>query len=277
MDCGEGTQFQLLKYRLQHTKISHIFISHLHGDHYLGLIGLISSMHLWGRKKELVLFSPPGLGEIITVQLKVSQTVLNYPLILHEIDAHKAQTVLELEDLTVESIPLDHRIECCGYLFKEKEKNHKIIKEKLPDDISLQDIALLKKGKDILDEQGKVKYFHQDYTLPPKKRLSYAYCSDTAYKEDLIPQLKGVDTLYHEATFGEEMIERARDTHHSTARQAGTLARKAEVGQLVIGHFSARYRDVFPLWEEAKAEFPNTVLANEGALITVHAPESNLV
>jgi ribonuclease Z len=264
IDCGEGTQFRLLKFRISYTRITHIFITHLHGDHYLGLIGLLSSMHLWGRKKELHIFGPKGLSEIITVQLQFSETNINsYPIHFKELDTTASSLIVDAATYTVHTIPLSHRINCCGFLFKEKPKKRRLLIDKLPATLTpLQKIAL-KKGEDIQNEQGEI-LKNEEVTLPPKKSLSFAYCSDTAYLESIIPIIKEVDLRYHEATFHSSLLERAIQTFHSTAEQAATIALKAQVGQLVIGHFSSRYRDLLPLLDEAKAVFPNTLLAEEG-------------
>ncbi len=269
IDCGECTQFQMMRFRVSHAKITHIFISHLHGDHYLGLVGLISSMQLWGRKKELFIYGPKGLSEIITVQMQFSETVINYDLHFRELNTTVSEVIIDEPGYTVETIPLSHRINCCGFLFKEKPKKRRLILEKTPASITpLQKIAL-KRGEDIQDEKGNV-LKNEDLTLPPKKSLSYAYCSDTAYLESIIPIIRKVDLLFHEATFHSDMAARAKETFHSTAAQAATIAQKAEVGQLIIGHFSSRYRDLQPLLEEAKNIFPDTLLAEEGKSYAVN-------
>lgn len=269
IDCGEYTQVQLSRYKIKSSKINHIFISHLHGDHYLGLMGLISTMHLRGRRSELNIYGPKGLDEIITVQLRYSQTTLQFKLNFHLTNTKEPELLLDHPKLTVHTIPLNHRIECAGFLFREKPKPHRINKEKLPKDILLQHIVRLKKGEDVYDEQGQLLYKNSAYTLPPKKSRSYAFCSDTKYKEDILEQIKGVDLLYHEATFLSDREERAAETHHSTARQAAQIARKAEVEMLVIGHFSIRYKDLTPLLKEAREVFKDTMLAIEGETIYV--------
>ena len=263
IDCGEATQHQLIRYKIKFNKINYIFISHLHGDHYLGLPGLISTMHLNGRVKELYIFGPPGLSDILTVSLKYSETVLSYPVIFHELNTEKAQTVLDLENLTVETIPLDHRIKCCGFIFKEKPKLKRINKEALPENVPLLDIVALKKGEDIYRD-GKLYLKNEEYTYPARRSRSYAYCSDTRYKEDILPQISGVDMLYHESTFLHDMKARAIETFHTTALEAATIAQKANAGKLILGHFSSRYKDLEPLLEEAKPVFPNSFLAIEG-------------
>lgn len=255
---------QLSRYRQKANRINHIFISHLHGDHYLGLYGLLSSMHLFGRKSDLHLFGPKGLSEIITVQLKHSHTVFNYQLHFHELDTEIVAKIFENNTITVETIPLNHRIDCCGFLFREKPKSRRIIKEKLPEDLAKHHIRGLKKGKDAIDENGNVILTCEEATLPPKKSRSYAYCSDTAYYESIIEQIKGVDLLYHEATFLKELQDRATDTYHSTTEDAAKIAQQANVGELIIGHFSSRYKHIEPFLEEAKEVFPNSHLAIEG-------------
>ena len=264
VDCGEGTQLQLKRYKLKSHRIDHIFISHLHGDHYLGLVGLLSSMHLMGRKKELHLFAPYGLSEIIRVQLKYSDTAFNYNLIFHEVDTETHQVIHEDAFVTVKSIPLSHRIPCSGFLIEEKKKNRRIIKELLPEGLPVNKIIQLKKGLDILDDDGKVLHENEALTKPPRKSFSYAYCSDTRYDESIVPIIKNCDMLYHEATFLEEHMDRATVTHHSTAREAAQIALKAEVGKLLLGHFSVRYKDIMPFQEEARTIFENSFSALEG-------------
>jgi ribonuclease Z len=264
IDCGESVQLLLKKYGHKISRINHIFISHLHGDHYLGLMGLISTMHLQARNKPLQIYAQRGLQEIITLQLKYSNTHLAYPIFFKELDPEKAETILENEKLTVRSFPLNHRIPCCGFVIKEKPKGRRIIKEKTQGKLSVAQIAQLKKGLDVLDEQGNVLYAVADYTLPPKKASAYAFCSDTKYDEQIIPYIKQVDLLYHEATFTEQYSQRAAETFHSTAAQAAKIAQLAQVGKLLIGHFSIRYKNLEPLLNEASALFPNTALAEEG-------------
>ena len=264
IDCGEATQHQLLKYKCKLTKIDYIFISHLHGDHYLGLVGLLSTMHLQGRTKEMYLFGPSGLDEIITLQMKLSETILNYPIIFTELDATKISTILDLDKLTVETIPLQHRIPCCGFLFKEKPKKRRIIKEKFPPKGSLAHMAMLKQGQDVFDEKGTLIYKNSEYTLPARKSRSYAFCSDTILKNDNSTQLQNVDLLYHEATFLHDMVNRAKQTFHTTALEAAQFANLCNAKNLIIGHFSSRYRDLEPLLIEAKSEFPQTQLGIEG-------------
>jgi ribonuclease Z len=264
VDCGEGTQLQLKRYKLRAQRINNIFISHLHGDHYLGLMGLLSTMHLMGRNKPLNLYGPRGLAEIITLQLRYSETIFNYDLKFIEVDASRSQVIHEDELICVHSIPLNHRIPCSGFLFEEKTKNRRIRREMLPDDMSVRNIIRLKKGEDIYAEDGTLLYKNKDMTLPPRQSFRYAYCSDTKYDESIIPIIKGVDMLYHEATFLEEHLDRATSTYHSTAKEAATIAQKANVGKLLLGHFSARYKELEPLEAEAREVFAESYLAIEG-------------
>ncbi|MBC7922318.1 MAG: ribonuclease Z [Ferruginibacter sp.] len=269
IDCGEGTQMQMSKFKIRPNRIHHIFISHLHGDHYLGLMGLISTMHLYQRTEDLHLYGPVGLSEILTAQLKYSDTRLSYPLHFREVDTEARQLIFENEILTVETIPLRHRIRCAGFLFREKPKKRRLRKEVLPADISLAHIAALKKGLDVKDAQGNVVMENEAYTLPPRKSRSYAYCSDTRYHEELVAQIRNVDLLYHESTFLDEEAGRASETFHSTARQAAAIARMAGVERLLLGHYSSRYKDLNPFLEEARCVFEASVLSVEGESVVV--------
>lgn len=269
IDCGEGTQMQLSKFKIRYNRIGYIFISHLHGDHYLGLMGLISTMHLHKRSEDLYLYGPRGLSDIISLQLKYSDTRLNYRIIFQEINTEVRKVVLENELLTVETIPLTHRVNCAGFLFREKPKKRRLRKEILPAGLTLANLSQLKKGQDLTNTEGEVVYRNEDYTLPPRKSRSYAYCSDTRYNEGMIGQIQGVDLLYHESTFLEEEAVRAGETFHSTARQAATIARLAQVGKLVLGHYSSRYKELSVFREEASLVFEPVVLAIEGESISV--------
>ncbi|MBL3658589.1 ribonuclease Z [Fulvivirga sediminis] len=271
IDCGEGTQIQLSRYKCKALRINHIFISHLHGDHYLGLMGLIFTMHLLQRKDDLFIYGQKGLQEIITTQLKYSDTSLNYKIHFHELQNDCSELLFEDKLLTVHSFPLNHRIACCGFLFKEKPKPIRLNKEKLPENISLAQIGDLKKGLDIIDDEGNVLYKNSDITLPPRKSRTYAYCSDTKYDESILPYISDADLLYHEATFLEEKAIWAEKTFHSTTTQAATIAKMAGVKHLLIGHYSARYKDLSPFLNEAKSVFENTSLATEGE--STHVPE----
>lgn len=271
IDCGEGTQMQLMRFQLSFHKINHIFISHLHGDHYLGLTGLLFTMHLQRRATKLHIYSQRGLEDILLLQLKYSRSVLNYRIIFHTIDPGEKKVIFEDQVLIVETIPLVHKINCVGFLFREKPKPKKINKEKLQEQMPvygagrlLQYIVELKAGADVFDESGNLLYKNEDFTLPAKPNYSFAYCSDTAYTENIVEQIRGVDLLYHEATFMEDEKDKATETRHSTAAQAARIANKAQVKRLLIGHFSARYRELQPILEEARSIFSETSLAIEG-------------
>lgn len=270
IDCGEGTQMRLQELKIRINRIKHILISHLHGDHYLGLVGLLSSMHLNKRNQDLYLYGPKGLAEIIRIQLKYSYTRFNYKIHFKELNSDQPEEIMSDGMFTITTIPLNHRIPCNGFLVKENAKKRKIVKEKVPEDIwDWQYAKTLQKGEDILDDDGNVLISAKEVTVQPKSR-SYAYCSDTAYFEPIIDQIKGVDLLYHEATFTREDSARAEATYHSTAEQAATIAAKAEVGRLMIGHFSSRYRNQLdPLLREARQTFKESYLATEGTVFTL--------
>lgn len=270
IDSGEGAQMQLALYNVGIHKINNIFISHLHGDHYLGLTGLLFSMHLQRRESDLHLYSFRGLDEILMAQLKHSKSVLNFKIIFHPLTENKIETIFEDEALTVATIPLDHKIHATGFLFCEKPKSLRIDKAKLKEGVLLQHIVQLKKGEDVVDENGEILYRSSDFTRPPKPSFSYAYCSDTQPSEKVIEQIRNVDLLYHEATFLEDEKEKARETKHSTAAEAAQVAKQAQVKRLIIGHFSARYKDLTPVLEEAKRIFPETSLAREGEIFELN-------
>jgi len=269
VDCGEGTQVQLMKYGIKSNRIKHIFISHLHGDHYLGLIGLLSSMHLVGRKDELHVYGPPALKEIVDLHFLHSQTVLRYPLHIHSTQDQTTAVVLENENLRVSSFPLDHRIACTGFRFDEKRHLPTIDREKTEAaGIPNAYLSLIKRGHDYIAPDGTV-YRWQELTIPPSEPRSYAYCSDTVRTVRYLPFIQEVDLLYHEATFLHEMVDRAAETYHTTALQAGQVATEVGAKKLLIGHYSARYKDLKPLLEESKAAFAETQLALEGSWYAV--------
>ncbi|MBL7888326.1 MAG: ribonuclease Z [Bacteroidia bacterium] len=264
IDCGEATQIQLRRYKLKFQRINHVFISHLHGDHYLGLLGLLSSMHLLGRTAELHLYCPAELQEIIEVQYKHSETRLNYQLIYHHHAYQNDVVLFEDEKVVVTSIVLNHRIPCCGFKFTEKPLLANISKDTIAYyNIPVEQILPIKKGADLQLADGSI-IPNAKLVVNKQEPRSYAYCSDTCYDETIIPYIKDVSLLYHEATFLHEKLERAKETHHTTALQAGQIAQKASVKKLMIGHYSARYKDLQPLLDEAKSAFENTVLAIEG-------------
>lgn len=267
IDCGEATQIQLSKYRFSFQKIDKIFISHLHGDHYFGLIGLITTMHLLGRTKELVIFAPQGLQEIIEIQLSYSETTLNYSLVFKETNPDVAELIFEDDKLSVFSFPLQHRIPCTGFRFSEKLKPRNIIKENIPVNLPPLQILALKNGEEVVWEGQLLK--PENCTKSPKKSYSYAFCSDTIFDESIIENISGTDWLYHEATFLHNMLDRAQKTYHTTALQAATIAQKAIVNGLVIGHYSSRYNEIEEHLKEAKSVFENTLLAVEGLKINI--------
>lgn len=264
IDCGEGTQQQLIKFGLKSAKIDHIFISHLHGDHYFGLIGLLSSLHLNGRIKPMHIFGPAPLKEILDIQFKYSDTVLKYELIYHIIFADQSTIIFENNDLTVETIVLNHRIPCTGFKFTEKKRLRKLLKDKLTkENIPIEYFPLLKRGVDLTLPNGDI-LLNADYTTDSATPKAYAYCSDTLLDERYFDTIKDCDTLYHEATFLHEMLDRANETHHTTALQAGLIAKKVGAKKLIIGHYSSRYKTLIELLTEAKTVFNDTQLAIEG-------------
>lgn len=255
---------QLMRLQMNFHRINHIFISHLHGDHYLGLMGLIFTMHLQRRVNDLHLYGHRGLDEIITTQLRYSRSAPNFKIIFHHLEKGLREVIFEDEVMTAETIPLSHKIRCSGIIFREKTKPRRIDKTKLPPNLLIQQIAGLKNGLDILDASGNTLYTNESLTFEPRKSRSFAYCSDTIFDEGLVEQLRNIDLLYHEATFMTDEESKAKETKHSTAKQAAMIAKLAGVNKLLLGHFSARYKDLTPILEEAKSIFPNTELAIEG-------------
>ncbi|MXV15485.1 ribonuclease Z [Hufsiella ginkgonis] len=269
IDCGEGTQLQLIRFGLKAQRIDYIFISHLHGDHYLGLVGLLSSLHLNGRSKPMNVFGPPELKEIIDIQLLYSQTNLRYPILFYATDPAAPGVIFQNNDITVETFALNHRIPTTGFRFTQKRRQRRVIKEKIDElGIPPECIPLLKRGIDFTDKQGVV-HLAADLTREAEVPRSYAYCSDTLCDGSYFPAIARANTLYHEATFMHDMIDRARETFHTTALQAGQAAADAGIGYLLIGHFSARYRDLAPLLDECRTVFTNTLLAVEGNTFTL--------
>ena len=267
LDCGEGTQIQLRKSGYKFQKISHIFISHLHGDHYFGLIGLLNTMHLLGRTQPMHLYGIEPLIVTINLQLELSGTTLAYPLIFHPFETENPSVILDDTEITVSTIPLNHRVPTCGFIISEKPEQRKILKDFLAKvKVPFQYFDKIKDGDDYTDEEGVVHPNHQITNDPPHAR-SYAYCTDTAYYEPIIPLIKNCDLLYHEATFMEDKADDAHAKFHSTGREAATIALKADVRKLVIGHYSARYKEVESLLAEAKQVFPNTILGQDGMRI----------
>lgn len=267
IDCGENTQSQLANLNIKLGRIKTILISHLHGDHYFGLVGLISTMHLYHRKQKLCIYAPEELKKIIELQLQASKTTLCFELEFYPLDCPDIMTVAEDAQVIVQAFPLNHGITCHGFLICEKPKNWRINKEKLPEDILIQEILTLKKGHDVKDAQGNTKYAAAEYTFSPRVSRSYAFCSDTIFDLSIVPYIKEVDMLYHEATFTSDLADRAEMTFHSTAAQAAQIAKKAKVKKLLLGHYSTRYKSPAPLLEEAMEIFPNSILSQEGETI----------
>ena len=264
IDCGEGTQQQMLRFDIKPSRIDHIFISHLHGDHYLGLVGLLSSMHLNGRSKPLTIYGPPQLKEIVDIQLRYSETTLQYDMEFKFTNPHKAEVILENQDITIETIPLNHGLPCTGFLFREKKRLRKLIKEQIEElKIPVEYYTALKRGADYEANDGTV-YKNDTLTVDSDAPKTYAYCSDTMYDERYFEQISGATLLYHEATFLNNMLDRAIDTQHTTALQAGEIALITNANKLLIGHFSARYKTLNELLEEARSVFEPTELAIEG-------------
>ena len=269
IDCGEGTQMQLRQYKIKIQRISHVFISHLHGDHYFGLIGLISTMHLLGRKKELHVYAHPQLKEIIMIQLEASKTELAYPLFFHPLDYKNLKLLFEDEKIQVKSFPLKHSIACCGFLVEERQLERRMISEAIMEHkIPVNCIPGIKAGGDFTKSDGTI-ISHWELTKSAHRARSYAFCSDTAYSEDIVPIIQGVDLLYHEATFKNDLQDRAAYTFHSTTGQAAEIAKLAEVRRLVVGHYSQRYNDLSCLLNEVQEVFPNAELAEEGKIFEI--------
>ncbi|MEO1012748.1 MAG: ribonuclease Z [Bacteroidota bacterium] len=264
IDCGEGTQVQLRKHRIKFSRINHIFVSHLHGDHFFGLPGLVSSFRMLGRSKELHIHGPKGIKEAITLLLKLGDSWTDYPLYFHELEARESVLVFEDDSISVYTIPLDHRVYTNGFLFKEKPKERKLSVEAVREhNIDKAYFRNIKNGKDVVLEDGSV-VPNTVLTMDPPKSQSYAYCSDTRFKPDIVPQITGVDVLYHEATFLDSEKHLLQKTRHSTARQAAEIAKMAQVSHLILGHYSTRYTSLDLFLEEASQLFENVFLADDG-------------
>ncbi len=272
VDCGEGTQMQLRKYKIKFQRINHIFISHLHGDHYLGLMGLLFTYHLLNREKELHIYAQEALLQIINIQLEAANCRLVYPLVFHKIDAAEHKIILDNEILTVETIPLKHTIPTCGFLFREKKHLRNINIDTLQNEVlEHSDFERIKRGEGFINSKGKV-FKNKDITFDPPHPRSYAYCSDTSYYEPVIELIKDIDLLYYETTFKNDLSEIAAEKLHTTSVQAATIAKKADAKKLIIGHFSARYEDdeLLAFIDEAATVFPNTELALEGIVFKIN-------
>lgn len=264
IDCGEGTQVQLRKAKAKFSKINHIFISHLHGDHVFGLIGLISTLQLLGKETPLCIFGPKGIKDFIMNQLRHTQSNCSFELNFKELESNESELIFEDDKVEVFTIPLNHRIYTNGYLFREKPKARKlnINAVKKHPEIEVCDYQNLKNGRDFQLKNGNI-ISNEKLTLSPDKSHSYAFCSDTRYKPDIVRIIKDVDLLYHESTFLEDLKDMADYTGHSTAKEAATIARDANAGKLILGHFSNRYKNLDVLLEEAKTVFENSFVPKQ--------------
>lgn len=269
IDCGEGTQLQMRKMKIKFSRLNHIFISHLHGDHSLGLPGLVSTLGMLGRMGDLFIYGPAEVGEYVQVIEKLFCQGSPFQMKFQAVDTNNYNLVMEDRSVSVYSLPMKHRVPCCGYLFVEKERSPHIIREMIDFyKIPISKIELIKQGADFVTEEGEV-IPNKILTRPAEPAKRYAYCSDTAFFPKIVPYIKGVDLLYHEATFLEADSARAYETFHSTTKQAASIARDAQVKKLLIGHYSARYIDLLPLEKEARSIFHNTLLANEGMVLSL--------
>jgi ribonuclease Z len=264
IDCGEGTQVQLRKNKIKFSAINHIFISHLHGDHFYGLIGLISTFNLLNRNNDLTVYGPKGIQEIIKLQLKLSNSWPQYELHFVELTSTESEIVFEDDKVIVKTIPLKHRVYTNGFLFQEKIKERKLNVNAVQNyEIETCYFQNIKSGKDITLEDGRV-IPNSELTFDPEAPKSYAFCSDTMYNESIIPIIENVDVLYHETTFLESEVELAKKTMHSTAKEAARIALQANCKQLILGHYSTRYASIELFKEEAQTIFDNTVLGDDG-------------
>lgn len=262
VDCGEGTQIQMINYKIRRGRISHIFISHLHGDHYFGLVGLLNSFSLLSHQQELHVFGPAPLQEIIEIQLKVADTRLCYPLYFHTISGEA--TLVDNDKIEIKCFPTQHRIECYGFSFREKKKPRRLIIDSVKENlIPLHFYENLRNGEDFVTSAGEV-IKNEWVTEEAPKGKSYAFCADTKYYEPIIDHIRGFDMIYHETTYLDTLRERAEERFHSTTKQAATIAQKAGVKKLLIGHFSSKYDTLEEFEQEAREIFPNTDLALEG-------------
>lgn len=270
IDCGEGTQRQMRKFKVGFTNINHIFISHLHGDHFFGLIGLITTLGILNRERDLNIYGPRGIKEIINLQLKYSKSYVKYKLIFNELNSKKTELIFKDKKVEVHTIPLSHRIYANGFLFKEQKNKRKLNRTAVEKyrEIEVCDYNNIKAGKDFLLSTGEI-IKNQLLTLDPPKPLSYAYCSDTSYKPNICDTIKGVDLLYHESTFLSDREDFALRTGHSTAKQAAEIAKKAAVKKLLLGHYSSRYPSTALFKKEAKEIFNDTELAESGKVISL--------
>lgn len=264
LDCGEGTQRQLRKHKVSFARIKHIFITHLHGDHVFGLIGLISTMALLNRESELNIYGPKGIKDLILIQLKLTKSYTKFALKFHELEGDQPQLIFEDAKVSVETIPLKHRVYTNGFLIKEKEGARKLLIEEVEKyEIDVAFYNNIKAGKDVVLDDGRI-IPNELLTSAPPPPKSYAFCTDTVYKPDIIPQIKNVTALYHESTFLEDNLDLCDFTKHSTAKQAAMIAREAQVGKLILGHYSSRYKNLEDFRIEAQTVFDHVELAEDG-------------
>lgn len=269
IDCGEGTQMELRKHKVKFNQIKHIFISHLHGDHCFGLIGLISTFRLLNREADLHVYGPKGIKELIMLQMKLSKSWIDFNLIFHELTSLESELIFEDDKIEVHTIPLDHRVYTNGFLFKEKAFDRKLLVDKAEaKHIDVAYYRKLKQGADVLNSHGEL-ISNTDVTTEGIPSKSYAFCSDTRFDESLVKTIYGVTALYHESTFLEQHAHLAKPTGHSTAKQAAKIAKLAKVSQLILGHFSTRYDDLLQFETEASKVFKNVILASDGKTITI--------
>jgi len=268
-DCGEGTQLQLRRYKVKFQRIKHIFITHLHGDHYLGIPGLISTMHLLGRTTDLHIYAHKDLKEATEVQLRISHSRLRFKIVWHTLKYDDLETVFENKKIIIQSFPLRHGVETCGFKITEREKPRNILRECIEKyNIAIPRIKQIKEGADYKLPDGTVIPNEELTTEPPAAR-SYAFCTDTAYSKSTSEYVRGVNLLYHESTFRKKESERAANTLHSTTLDAALVAKEAEAGRLLLGHYSARYKKDDPFLQEASSIFKNVILADEGLRISL--------
>ena len=269
IDCGEGTQVLLRRYKIKFSRIKHIFISHLHGDHYFGLVGLISTFRLLNREADLHIYGPKGIKEVITLHMKLSDSWTNYGLFFHELSSRQSELIFEDDKVEVRTIPLDHRIYTNGFLFKEKPAPRKLSADKVrAANVDVAYYSKLKQGADVYNNDGQL-VKNEDVTFPGPKPRSYAFCSDTGYNPGIVPIIQKVDALYHESTFLQKHQRLAKQTRHSTAAEAAKIAQSANAGKLILGHFSSRYEDVEDFRREAQTEFSEVELAESGKVFEI--------
>lgn len=269
IDCGEGTQMELRKHKVKFNQIKHIFISHLHGDHCFGLIGLISTFRLLNREVELHIYGPKGIKDLITLQLKLSKSWIDFKLVFHELTSLDSELIFEDDKIAINTIPLDHRVYTNGFLFKEKAFDRKLLIDKAEEKhIDVAYYRKLKQGADVLNTKGEL-ISNADVTIEGVPSKSYAFCSDTAYREDIVPIINNADVLYHESTFLEAHASLCAKTKHSTAKQAAEIAKKANVGTLILGHYSSRYNTLDDFKTEAQTVFNRVELAEDGKIFQI--------